>query len=142
MKSALSSSCLPIWIRATSTLLVLALGLHAIGPSALAGPISTRDMPLFESTRTTDLATIQQALEHKVVQQRLAELGFTPDEIQTRLALASDAELHQLATESERMMAGGVAGALVTVLVIIILVVLIMRLTANKPILQTNVVAV
>lgn len=132
MKSS-SIKSLPAWIRSTSTFLVLTIGLHAIAPSALAGPITSREI-LVESTRTTDLATVQQALEHKVVMQRMAELGFTPEEIQSRLALASDAELHQLATESEKMLAGGAAGLVISVLIIIILVVLIMRITANEPV--------
>lgn len=128
MKSV-SSSFLPVWIRSTATLLALAFGLHALAPSALAGPISSREI-LAESTRAADLTTIQQALEHKVVKQRLGELGFTADEIQVRLAQASDAELHQLATESEKLMAGGVAGLLISLLVIILLVLLIMRISA------------
>ncbi|AOS44435.1 hypothetical protein Verru16b_01497 [Lacunisphaera limnophila] len=129
MKSLLSSS-LPTWIRSTAALLALSFGLHAIAPSALAGPISSVEM-LAGSTRTADLAKIQQALEHKVVNQRLGELGFTSAEIQLRLAQASDAELHQLATESEKVMAGGVTGLLISLLVIILLVFLILRVSEN-----------
>lgn len=127
-----SPSLSPSWIRSTATLLALAVGLHAFAPSALAGPISSVEMISDSlSTRTADLATIQQALEHKVVSQRMAELGFTPDEIQLRLTHASDAELHQLATESEKLMAGGVAGLLISLLVIVLLVALILRVTAH-----------
>ncbi len=114
------------WIRRLLPALILAAGFHGLAPVALAGPIASSEM-LTDSTRTTDLATIQQALEHKVVQQRLGELGFTGAEIQQRLDHATDAELHQLATESEAMMAGGITGLVISVLVIILLVFLIMR---------------
>ncbi len=120
------------WIRFIACSLVLALGLHALAPSALAGPLSSSAY-LAESTREADLATIQSTLENKVVQERLAELGFTPLEVQQRLAHATDAELHQLATESEALAAGGVAGLIVTVLLIILLVVVILRITLNEP---------
>ena len=129
MKSS-SFSTMPSWIRSTAMLLAAAIGLHALAPSALAGPITSVEM-LAGSTRAADLATIQQALEHKVVNQRMTELGFTPAEIQLRLAQASDAELHQLATESEKLMAGGVAGLLISLLVIILLVFLILRVSDN-----------
>jgi hypothetical protein len=120
----------PSWIRSTALLLVAAIGLHALAPSALARPISSVEV-LAGSTGAADLAKIQQALEHKVVNQRLIELGFTPAEIQLRLAQASDAELHQLATESEKLMAGGAAGLLISLLVIILLVFLILRVSDN-----------
>jgi hypothetical protein len=133
MKSAHSPQFLPAWIRSTATLLALAIGLHALAPSALAGPITSVEM--FAATdRAADLNTIQQALEHKVVKQRMGELGFTEGEIQLRLANASDAELHQLATQSETMMAGGVLGLVISVLVIVLLVFLVMRVSATTPV--------
>lgn len=133
MKSVASSSRMPSWIRSTSLLLVAAFGLNALAPSALARPISSVEM-LAGSTRAADLATIQKALEHKVVNQRLGELGFTQAEIQFRLAQASDAELHQLATESEKVLAGGVTGLLISLLVIVLLVFLILRVSSNETI--------
>lgn len=127
MKSASSIITLPAWTRTLATTLVLALSLHAMVPSGLAGPISSTGI-VAASGRTTDLATIQSALEHKVVQQRLQDLGFTPAEIQQRLSQASNADLHQLAVESEKVMAGG--DIIVTVLLVVLLVLLILRITA------------
>lgn len=130
MKSLASANRLPSWIRSTAALLACAFGFHALAPSAHAGQISSFDL-LAGSARTADLNTIQQALEHKVVKQRMGELGFTADEIQLRLANASDAELHQLATQSETMMAGGVIGLVISLLVIVLLVFLVMRVSAT-----------
>ncbi len=137
MKSVSIPSAMPSWIRSTALLLAAAIGLHALAPSALAGQISSVEM-LAGSTRAADLVTIQKALEHKVVNQRMTELGFTSTEIQLRLANASDAELHQLATESEKLMAGGVAGLLISLLVIILLVFLIMRVSEHQSLPAAN----
>lgn len=131
MKTTSSFSILPSWIRSTALVLAAVIGLHGLAPSALAGPIASVEM-LAGSTRAADLSTIQLALEHKVVNQRMAELGFTPAEIQLRLERASDAELHQLASESEKLMAGGDAGIIISVLVIILLVFLILRVSENE----------
>lgn len=130
MKSLAPAHRVPSWIRSTAALLVCVFGLHALAPSAQAGQISSFDM-LAGSARAADLNTIQQALEHKVVKQRMGELGFTAGEIQLRLAHATDAELHQLATQSETMMAGGVIGLVISLLVIVLLVLLVMRVSAT-----------
>lgn len=126
MKNMSCLFSLPAWIRPLGLILAFAAGLFAVVPGANAGVISSTAI-LSETTRVTDLAAIQCSLEHKQVQQRLAELGFTDAEVQQRLANASDAELHQLAIQSEAMMAGGDGGIIITVLVIILLVYLIMR---------------
>lgn len=110
--------------------LALVLGLHGLTPSSYGSLILSEPVSM-EATRAADLATIQQMLELKVVQHRLEALGFTQDEIALRLALASDADLHQLATQSEDLLAGGAAGLLVTVLVVILLVLLILRIASN-----------
>lgn len=128
MKYVASHKSLPTWIRTVATTMALVIGFCSAAPIALAGPISSVEI-VTDSTRTADLATVQQALEQKVVQQRLSELGFSQGEIEMRLAQASDAELHQLAVQSETLMAGGDGGVIVTILVIVILVILIMRLT-------------
>ena len=107
--------------------LALAACLLVSAPIASADPISSTVI-LSESGRSSDLATIQHALEQKQVQQRLGEMGFTTDEINQRLANANDSELHQLATQSQAIMAGGDGGIIITVLLIVLLVFAIMRI--------------
>jgi hypothetical protein len=116
-----------VWIRPLAAVLAFGVGLSVSSPHAVAGAIPSTAI-VSESARSTDLSTIRQALEHKQVQQRLGELGFTDTEIQQRLANASDSELHQLATQSQALMAGGDGGVIVTVLLIILLVMVIMRI--------------
>ncbi len=114
-------------IRPLVAVLTLVAGILAVTPRALASAIPSTAI-VSESSRSSDLSTIRHALEQKQVQQRLGELGFTDSEIQQRLANASDSELHQLATQSQAVMAGGDGGVIVTVLLIILLVMVIVRI--------------
>jgi hypothetical protein len=116
-------------IRSVASLLTLLFGLHGMVPMALAAPLPSALISSAD-VRAADIASIQLALETKVVQHRLAELGFSPEEIESRIAHASDEELHQLAIHSETVMAGGDGGILVTILVIILLVILIQRIVS------------
>lgn len=100
--------------------LALAAGLLAVALFASASAIPSTAI-LSEAARATDLATIRQALESKQVQQRLGELGFTDAEIQQRLANANDTELHQLATQSQAILAGGDGGIIITVLLVMVI---------------------
>lgn len=122
---------LPTWLRHTTTVLAIAVGLHGLAPMSFGSPIMSEPISI-DDARATDMAVIQQMLEQKVVQHRLKELGFTHEEIQSRMELASNADLHQMAVQSEAMMAGGDGGAgLVAVLVIVLLVLLILRIASN-----------
>jgi len=138
MSTGRNGRALPTWLRRTATVLAVVMGLHGMAPSSLGRMIQSEPVAA-EAARAADLATVQQMLEMKVVQHRLAELGFTPGEIESRLALASDAELHQLAVESEYLAAGGDGvGLVVTVLVVILLVLLILRITSVTPVQDSN----
>ncbi len=130
MSTKRSMSRLPAGLRNITTVLAVVVGMHGLTPSLYGSPIESEPVSM-EDARAADLATIQQMLELKVVQHRLDELGFTQDEITSRLAMASDAELHQLATQSEDVLAGGAVGLVVAVLVVILLVLLILRIASN-----------
>jgi len=79
------------------------------------------------SLRADDLKTIQTALESKIIRQRLTGFNLTPEQIDSRLAKLSDAQLHQTAQQIRTVNPGGDAGGfLISVLVIVILVGLIM----------------
>ncbi len=121
---------IPAWLRHITIVLALVVGIHGLTPSAYAYQITSEPVSM-EDARAADLATIQQMLEMKVVQHRLAELGFTQDEIASRLAMASNADLHQLATQAEDVLAGGATGLLVTVLVVVLLVLLILHIAST-----------
>lgn len=82
--------------------------------------------------RAQDLQTVQAVLEHKVVRQRLLELGLSDEEINGRLNRLSDAQLHRAATQINSLLPGGsldgALGTILTVLLIILVVVVILIL--------------
>jgi hypothetical protein len=79
------------------------------------------------------MATIQEAPEQKLVQERLRDLGYTDDEIKARLDQLADAEVHGLATQLETLMpAGDFTPVLVVLLLVAILVVLILMWTGHR----------
>ncbi len=116
----------PAWLRYIAAVLIVAIGLHSMSPLSYGNIVSSAPVAT-EDARASDLATIQQFLEQKVVQHRLEELGFTQKEIEQRLALANDEELHHMVVQSEKLMAGGGA-SVVTILLIVLLVLLILRI--------------
>jgi DNA-binding transcriptional MerR regulator len=79
--------------------------------------------------RDQDMEIIQRALENKVVNQRLEDLGFSNQEIQERMDQLSDQEVHNLAMQIDSLTQGGIFGVVIAVLVIVLLIVVILRLT-------------
>lgn len=89
------------------------------------------------SQRVTDLETVRQALEHEMVAQRLADYGFSQQDVQLKLQTMNDAQLHQLASAADTLAAGGDGlGIVVTVLVIVLLVIVILKLTDKQIIIK------
>ena len=83
-----------------------------------------------------DIGTIQQALENKLVQEKLKAYGLTSDEVASKISSMTPGQIHMLATASDDVLAGGDSGlgAVIAVLIIIILIIIILRLM-NKQIL-------
>jgi hypothetical protein len=83
--------------------------------------------------RAEDLARLQGLLERKIVQQRLADLGFSAEEIRARLEALDDQRLHELAARVDGLVPAGDAGSvLVALAVIVLLVILILYLMDRK----------
>jgi hypothetical protein len=85
--------------------------------------------------RAADIASIKSALEQKVVAQRLADYGLTPEEVGAKLGSLSDDQLHQLASLSDDV-GGGVIGVVIGVLLIILLVVVILKISDRRIVIQ------
>lgn len=111
-------------------LLVTAVFLNAtIASQSMAGFVPSAS-PLNQALdRAQDLSVLQQALEIKVVSQRLKDLGYTKDEITSRLNRLSAAELHQAAVQVRNLRTGG--DAVVTFLVVILLLIVIVKLLGH-----------
>lgn len=107
--------------------LVIAMFVIGIAPRVDAG-FSPSELLLGQSTRASDMGHIQSFLEQKVVADRFAQLGFSPDEVQTRLAALDNEQLHKIALKVDQVKVGGELGVVIAVLVIIVLVLVIFRL--------------
>jgi hypothetical protein len=91
--------------RCIAWYLVVALCIMGFVPPLEASFLPSEAMTAGTS-RAADLDTVQKVLETRVVQQRLQDLGFTPEEISTRLAQLSDAQIHQLAQRLDDLRVG------------------------------------
>jgi len=119
-------------LRRVATILVLLMGVLSLVPRVEAGFIGSAEA-FGATSRQQDLATLQRALENKLVQERLKALGYSDEEIKARLAQLSDQDLHNFATQIDTLTAGGDGlGLVIAILVIIILVIIILKLMDKK----------
>ena len=125
------------FMRQVSWLMVVAMFVIGIAPRADAGFSPSGLVALPHFNRAQDLKNIQQALESKMVATRLADLGFTSQEINSRLSMLSDAQLHQVAQRLNKLKTGGDGvEVLVALLVIAVLVILILQMTGHRVIVR------
>ena len=115
-------------MRWVAMVLVVSVGLISLVPRVEAGFIPSEES-FSNILRQKDMATVQKALQHKLIKQRLKALGYTEEEIKDRLDQLSDTELHNLASQMDTLtVAGDGLGVIIAILVIVLLVVLIIKL--------------
>ncbi len=83
-------------------------------------------LPQTSFDRAADLAKVQAALESKVVRQKLMDYGLSPTETIARVNRLSDQQLHELATHTDSVQAGGDAAGLFLGLVLIAFLVVVL----------------
>jgi len=121
-------------VRWIATMLVVVMGLVTLVPRVEASfvPSDQSDRSSSPSSRQEDMATIQKALEQKLVQERLRDLGYTEDEIKSRLDQLSDTELHNFAAQLDTLApAGSGFEVAVIILLVVVLVALVLILTGH-----------
>ena len=99
-----------------------------IAEKAYAGFSPSGVMVISPVERAADLNKIQNLLETKVVTEKLKQLGFNAEEIQTRLDQLTDQQLHQVALKVDQLKVGGDGGIVIGILVIAVLVLLVIYL--------------
>jgi len=62
-----------------------------------------------------DMDTVQQALETKIVQEKLKAYGLCPDEVASKLTSMTPHQIHLLAVASSDILTGGDAGTVILV---------------------------
>ena len=109
--------------------MIVAMFLLGITPRVDASISPSEVIGQPQMNRTTDLDKIQKVIEIKMIRERLNALGFSREEIQTRLTRLSDEQVHQLALNLDELKVGGdEAVAVLIVLVIVAIALLVLYL--------------
>jgi hypothetical protein len=122
------------FMKYISWYLVMAMFIIGIAPKVDAGLSPSEIITLQQVDRSADLQKIQKVIEVKAVNERLRQLGLTQDEIQKRLGLLSDQQIHQAALQLDDLTVGqgDALGFIIAILVIVILVIVILKLTGHR----------
>ena len=88
------------------------------------------DLAKTSQNRSADLARIQTALESKIVRQKLADYGLSPEQTLAKINGLSDRQIHELATHTNSIQAGGdpadvFFGLMIVALLVVVLVFLL-----------------
>lgn len=117
--------------RLTAILLLAVMTIAGFVPRAEAGFIPSADAYAMERGQNMD--TVQQVLENRMVTKRLSELGYSQEEIKTRMSALSDEELHRVASSIKDIdVAGDGVGLVIGLLIIVALVALIFHFTDTR----------
>ena len=102
-------------------------------PRADAGFSPSEGIGQPQMNRATDLEKIRKILEVKMIRERLNALGFSQEEVQGKLTLLGDEQVHQLALKLDELNVGGDgAEVVIIILFLAILVVLIIYLLGYR----------
>lgn len=106
--------------------IVLAGILLVSATPGLAAPLPSRAVTGIQAE--ADLQALEAFLETKIVQETLAGLGLSPEEVRDRVVRLSPAERHQLASQLERLGAGGRPSTTLLLLIILALIILLIAI--------------
>jgi hypothetical protein len=114
--------------------LVVAMFVIGITPRVYAGFSPSEVVGVSPIDRGSDLGKIQNAIETKMIGERLRQIGFTADEIQKKLGQLSDQQIHQLALQLDELKVGGDAGWTVLGIIIVLaaIAVLVIYLSGHE----------
>ena len=120
--------------------LVSAMFILGIAPRLEAAFVPSQAINYMPSDRGSDLKAIQSALENRLVRQRMEDLGYSCDEINGKLVLLSDQQLHSIAQKLDGLRVGQDSGLgiVIAVLVIIILIIVLINLTTGHKVIVTK----
>ena len=107
--------------KVIASYLIIAVFTLTLASTSGAGLVTSENLLAPSTAKATSLGEIQTALETKLVSSRLAQLGFTTDEINSRLGRLSQEQLHALSQDIDQIRSGGnaIVGALWLVFLII-----------------------
>jgi len=113
-------------LRKVLYLVLFCFSVLSLVPNTGEAVVVSDSQNLASIQRTNDLTQIRAVLEKKEIQSRLESFGLSSVEIEKRLSLLTDEELHKLATELDKLNpAGDGAGILVFLLIIALVIVIL-----------------
>lgn len=122
-------------LRHIAMVMVAVMGLLSFVPRVEAAFVPNAGM--MAEQRNADVGTIQKALENKMVTERLQALGYSAEEVNQRLAMLSDDEVHNVAKQIDALNpAGDGVGIVIAILVVVLLVVLILHFSDRRVVIQ------
>lgn len=116
MKTAARALCFALMISVT-TVCMPSRGWALLAPAQGAS----------KTDRSSDMKTIQTALESKVIRERLKTLGLSEKETEARLAKLSDQQIHRLAKDIDTVSSGGFVEAVLVVVVLVLLILFLVK---------------
>ena len=117
--------------------LVLAMCMLMV-PRVEAAFVPSEALPQVLADRSADLEKIRQVLETKMIEQRLADLGYSVDEIRTRISQLSDDQIHSFAQRLDDLRTGQDGAGVIIVLLVVIIVILVALQVTGKKIIVTQ----
>jgi hypothetical protein len=113
--------------------MVTVMFLFGISPKVEAGFSPSEVIGQSQMDRSMDVEKVRKFLETKMIRERLHAFGFSQEEIQTRLNLLTDDQIHQVALKLDDLkVAGNGAEAVIIVLLIAAIVLLIIYLLGYR----------
>ena len=118
--------------------LVVAMFVIGITPRVYAEFSPSEVVGVPQIDRGSDLGKIQNAIETKMIGERLKQIGLTSDEVLKKLSQLSDEQIHQLALQLDELKVGGDGGWAVFSIIIVLaaIAVLVIYLTGYKVVIQ------
>ncbi len=104
--------------------------IHSTAQAAMVDSQMIEEGQNASTLREINEKKVRRALENKIVAEKLQSHGLTPEEVSDKLATMTDDQVHQIASLSDRIPAGGdgATGVIIAILVIVALVLLIIFL--------------
>lgn len=119
-------------LRMVLYLVLFCFGFFALIPRVADATLAVDQGKAMNLDREQDLAKVKSFLERKEVKGKLESMGMSAQDIEKRLSLLSDEDIHKLAKNIDALNPGGDAvGFVIGLLIIVILVLVILYLTGN-----------
>jgi Family of unknown function (DUF6627) len=117
--------------------MVTVMFLFGITPKVEAGFSPSEVIGQSQTDRSMDMEKVRKFLETKMIRERLHAFGFSQEEIQARLNLLNDDQIHQVALKLDELKVAGDGGeALIIILLIAAVVLLVIYLLGYRVVLK------